>query len=187
MNLKLSLIGAAASLVFAAPAFAYPDSLGTCSFSDVKAAGMDAMDCRGAFPGNDVGVGADPGLGATTDYINMTWGTSTRSFTFYGELAGPMDDDVKAGQIMLPMVLKTPFVVSIKGSTQFALYYFESSNGATMLDFTTAALTTPGGTQPGWSHSGLWITPVPEPGTYALMLAGLGIVGFIASRRRRDS
>lgn len=28
--------------------------------------------------------------------------------------------------------------------------------------------------------------PVPEPETYALFAAGLGIVGFVASRRRRD-
>ena len=28
------------------------------------------------------------------------------------------------------------------------------------------------------------ITPVPEPETYALMLAGLGVMGFIARRRR---
>jgi len=28
--------------------------------------------------------------------------------------------------------------------------------------------------------------PVPEPETYALLGAGLGIVGFVASRRRRD-
>ncbi len=29
------------------------------------------------------------------------------------------------------------------------------------------------------------LTPIPEPASYALMLAGLGLLGFIASRRRR--
>ncbi|RYG21071.1 MAG: PEP-CTERM sorting domain-containing protein, partial [Burkholderiales bacterium] len=28
--------------------------------------------------------------------------------------------------------------------------------------------------------------PVPEPETYALLAAGLGVIGFVASRRRRD-
>lgn len=28
------------------------------------------------------------------------------------------------------------------------------------------------------------VTPVPEPETYALLLAGLGVVGFVARRRR---
>jgi hypothetical protein len=31
------------------------------------------------------------------------------------------------------------------------------------------------------------LTPVPEPETYALMLAGLGVVGFVAARRRNRS
>ena len=30
------------------------------------------------------------------------------------------------------------------------------------------------------------VTPVPEPETYALMLAGLGMVGFMASRRKQS-
>ncbi len=31
------------------------------------------------------------------------------------------------------------------------------------------------------------VTPVPEPETYALMLAGLGVVGFMARRRKRQA
>mgnify|MGYP000636163262 CR=1 FL=1 len=37
----------------------------------------------------------------------------------------------------------------------------------------------------GASYGGnLVLTPIPEPETYALMLAGLGVVGFVAARRR---
>jgi len=32
-------------------------------------------------------------------------------------------------------------VVSVKGAGEFALYQFDNSNGATLLDFSTAALT----------------------------------------------
>ncbi len=35
--------------------------------------------------------------------------------------------------------------------------------------------------------SGLTVSAVPEPGTYALMLAGLGVLGFSAKRRRVNS
>jgi hypothetical protein len=33
----------------------------------------------------------------------------------------------------------------------------------------------------------LAVTAVPEPSTYAMMFAGLGAVGFVARRRRRDA
>jgi hypothetical protein len=33
---------------------------------------------------------------------------------------------------------------------------------------------------------GIKVSVVPEPETYALMLAGLGIMGFVARRRRAD-
>lgn len=39
-------------------------------------------------------------------------------------------------------------------------------------------------TGPGMGAYGGLVTAVPEPETYALMLAGLGIVGFVAARRR---
>ncbi|MBA4142140.1 MAG: PEP-CTERM sorting domain-containing protein [Nitrosospira sp.] len=33
----------------------------------------------------------------------------------------------------------------------------------------------------------MWATPVPEPETYAMMLAGLGLMGYTALRRRKQS
>jgi len=39
-----------------------------------------------------------------------------------------------------------------------------------------------------FSFAGDWIyAPVPEPETYAMLLAGLGLMGFVARRRRRNS
>jgi hypothetical protein len=40
------------------------------------------------------------------------------------------------------------------------------------------------GSSGGFYSGGMIATTVPEPETYALMLAGLGIVGFVAARRR---
>ncbi|WP_374049964.1 FxDxF family PEP-CTERM protein [Nitrosomonas sp. sh817] len=33
-------------------------------------------------------------------------------------------------------------------------------------------------------YAGFEVTPVPEPETYAMLLAGLGLVGFMARRRK---
>jgi hypothetical protein len=44
--------------------------------------------------------------------------------------------------------------------------------------------TNPGGFAPGPSIS-MSVTPIPEPETYAMLLAGLGLLGFAARRRRQ--
>ena len=47
------------------------------------------------------------------------------------------------------------------------------------------SLTISGNAGNGASYGGnVVLTPIPEPETYALMLAGLGVVGFVAARRR---
>ena len=33
----------------------------------------------------------------------------------------------------------------------------------------------------------LYLTPIPEPETYAMLLAGLGLMGFVARRRKQSA
>ena len=37
-----------------------------------------------------------------------------------------------------------------------------------------------------YAQDQLYLAPVPEPETYAMLLAGLGLIGFVAKRRRRQ-
>jgi len=39
--------------------------------------------------------------------------------------------------------------------------------------------------QPGYQIARFQVTAVPEPETYAMLLAGLGLVGYRATRRRK--
>jgi len=54
----------------------------------------------------------------------------------------------------------------------YALNLYDSYNAAT-------------GQFSGNHQDQLYITPVPEPETYAMLLAGLGLMGFVARRRRK--
>ncbi len=51
---------------------------------------------------------------------------------------------------------------------------------------TASAANATGGPETFFVGSAAAVTPVPEPETYAMMLAGLGAIGFIARRRRRS-
>lgn len=55
----------------------------------------------------------------------------------------------------------------VAGSTSYSFNLYTSS---TKQDFLVASVAS--------------VSPVPEPNTYALMIAGLGLIGFTASRRR---
>lgn len=42
-----------------------------------------------------------------------------------------------------------------------------------------------GGASPGFDLANVQVSPVPEPSSIALMLGGLGLVGFMAARRKK--
>jgi len=66
--------------------------------------------------------------------------------------------------------------------------YFWNGEGLGHIDDLCGPTTAPfDGDKCGFSDSfgTMVFAPIPEPGTYALMFAGLGIVGFMASRRRQ--
>ena len=98
------------------------------------------------------------------------------SFTGLGTKDGSwdvLDDSVKIA------------FITVKASNRYSLFDVGGVNSG---DWTTLGLVNNGGKQPDVSHISFWTAPtqnmVPEPAAWALMLAGFGLVGFAARRRR---
>jgi PEP-CTERM motif len=172
-----AVAAAAASSMFGGSAFAI-----ACENNDV----LGAIDCVGLFSGNANSTAAFPtydaqveaGLGVTG--LTFT-GANVESFsaavggystmTFSQELFGPTVVGIHWGNysgFYLLDLAAPPYSIQV-----------ENGNGALIL---SNAPGTGGGLSNGHIYS---TTPVPEPETYALMLAGLGLVGFMARRRRQ--
>ena len=73
-------------------------------------------------------------------------------------------------------------------ANQYLSYSFNLSNtlaagGSYTLRF--SSVTNEGQMQLGIDNVSLSVTPVPEPDTYAMLLSGLGLMGFVARRRTK--
>lgn len=196
----------AAGLVAATPAVAGYCSTGTASekiaLGQVTFAGASADDCYGVGSGNINGNSGETWLnaaawGAGWSYLDATDAAGATfmglNFDFSattgtgGTLTLNVTDTNGIAALNLPATLDV--VVGLKGSTKYALWKFDNVALNAVQDGTfSIAFTNPGGKIPGLSHAVLFgrtsVLPVPEAHTYQMLLAGLGLVAFVARRRR---
>jgi hypothetical protein len=116
---------------------------------------------------------------STLGGVNFTWG-------FTGSGTGPVTWTLTADQ---NVTLDLVFAMHAGGYTGAFLFDDQALSAGTQGTWEINWLNH-GGQVPDYSNLTLFarditVAPVPEPETYALMLAGLGAIGFMSKRRRR--
>jgi hypothetical protein len=201
---RLSLCSAGlAAVVFSSSSFAAAcsgTSVGTASTTDVTFAGLASDAC--------VISGANPQSGPSGDTSGFS-GTFGTGWSLLGKVTSSTGSNTLGGvnfNWSFTQTTGTTGTWSLKTDKNatfdlvFAMHASDHS-GAFLFDDqpTLANVVTPGTWSIHWLNNGGQVpdfsnltlfardvvtTPVPEPETYALMLAGLGMLGFIARRRR---
>lgn len=133
-------------------------------------------DCSGAWEGNSQGSPAQ-----VADIINeienvQGWGTVTNiinDFSGSGGTSGVLDLSSISG----------PFVIALKAGNAFSLYYQAGDGVANWAWDTLGVSLNKQGIPQDLSHTTIY-SLVPEPETYAMLLAGLGLLGFSMRKQR---
>ena len=157
---------ALAALVAGAPA-------GAENCQDSHFATQAAADCRGAFVG---GLG---GLGSETAYLAAKWGAS---WVYAGRSDdagnGPFSSPPQSafdGVVSFDTPITGDFVIGLAAGAQHSYYLFRATTAISSLSFdsTEGVATTVQGNPMGLAYATLYISAVPEPGSWAMLVGGL--------------
>jgi hypothetical protein len=186
MNRKLiASLAATAVTAFATPAFAALTATGVaCDGQSTTMTSLTGyMDCSGAWAGNNSNQADDVAAQILAD-----WGLSGLVSTdITGANATPSGSLTFAAQTGV-------FVIALKAGGAFSLYEFDGSGvegGISSISYDTLGVglfAGPDNTMhfgQDLSHADIYTTPVPEPETWALMFAGLGVLSFLGRRKQR--
>jgi hypothetical protein len=145
--------------------------------------------CVGSFTGNINGSASE-----LTDLSTAFGGVWTYSGKSDDAGSGPFSTSPTGGTGTLTFDTAQfgVFAIGLKAATNYSYFLFDGGiGGISSIDYDTLGVAQNGqGIAQGLSHAALYfgegvpVPNVPEPETYALMLAGLGVVGFMARRRK---
>jgi len=159
----------------------YCSGVGTDYLSASGCAGQDTnpgaqSGTYSLYLGNNSGVVS--GLGTVSQSL-ATNSSTTYELSFwlanssYGRVTGPNEFKVTWNGVTL-------LDLTNSGAFAYQQYTFDVLGGAGSSVLAFSDVQNPS----AWNLDSVSVTPVPEPSTYALMLAGLGVVGFVARRRK---
>lgn len=180
-SLRAGLLTVACITAAAATLPAWAESCHDSNFSSLAAA-----DCRGSL------AGFLSGNASEASYLNSQW---IGQWAYAGSSAdtgnGPFTQNPQVmfnGQLSFDAPISGDFIIGLESSGQHSFYLFHAATGVAALSFdsTEGVATSPQGNPLPLTHATLY-TPsaVPEPASYALLLAGLGAVGFVSARTRQ--
>ena len=177
---KISTAAALATLMFAGNSMA---ATALCDGSDINVPGAT---CIGFIDGNLNGTGpslAEINLNLAVWGVNLTSAVpSTSMLTVLTGTTINFSQQLYGDTIVGMHFGNVEDAAGTKSNNVTAFYRFDAGNGMGLDTITTKFDALSNATL---YSTGTSVTPVPEAETYAMMLAGLGLMGAVARRRKQ--